>query len=220
MTPCSQQCLSPHTLLQHSRAGSSCTLLRKQCHFCTWLRFPAKLDCWRNHRHWNHISAAVPGAKPSNTLGTPERPALCWESHGSRAQWHTGNTELYTSSFFPQTCPGFAQGKEVSGTCWGRARLVPVQGHFTGAAHPREILVLQQPLGLVALTCSPGGWDCRKCTLKNPRGQACSFVSSSTRSGLFKCDSRHWNSKHCAVKQITPSCSILASNISSWQNCF
>lgn len=56
-----------------------------------------------------------PGRKPSDTLGTPEGPALCCESCGS----------LHTHRFFPQPCLGFAQGKEVSGTCWGTARLVP-----------------------------------------------------------------------------------------------
>lgn len=34
-------------------------------------------------------SHSSPGTKPSNTLGMPERPALCYESCGSRARWHT-----------------------------------------------------------------------------------------------------------------------------------
>lgn len=95
---------------------------------------------------------------------------------------------------------GFAQGQEV-----------PVLCHFTGAAQGRAC-------------CCSISWAC--CSNLQPRrlrleqmhtkeSQASSFLSSPTKSGLFKCDSRHWDSKHCAVKQVTLSCSTLASIISA-----
>lgn len=100
--------------------------------------FPAKHSCWLNHRH-----------------GFPQLPRnkIHWHTEEPRESssvlwilWHTANTGLYTKSFFPQTCPGFAQHQEPAGgeqglpQCWAIS-----QGLFSQS---REILVLQQPLGL------------------------------------------------------------------------